>query len=192
MKKNIKLFFSLMLFVLVIISGIISNCKQLPNSDTFIPPYEEVPPVQPLRPGIGDIIITGPERKPLMFTIDLASNSYKIDWQHLMSTDPTATITVKGYIDNKGIFYIKQIDDAGHTNVGRMISKSMKTWRYTFYKTGNIQFYFNLPSEGAKLIIDKSDLRRNPVIADYVPIQNGILYYIPDLSTELVNYSSIH
>ncbi|MFO7890258.1 MAG: hypothetical protein R6V04_07945 [bacterium] len=193
MRKYIKvIIFIIVLISFIIISGVISCLKQFPNNDTYIPQHDETPLSQPIRPGIGDIIITGPERKPLLFTIDLASNSIEIDWQQLMGTDPTATITVDGYIDDNGIFYIQKLDDAGHTNVGRIISKKMTTWRYTFYKNGNIQFYFNLPSEEEKLIIDSYDLKRNPDIADFVPIQDGMLYYIPGLSSELVKYGSIN
>ena len=191
MKKYIILFLSITIIVIFMLY-IFSALNKLPNDRISISSYNPPPPAEPIRPGIGDIIITGPERKPLLFTIDLSSNSEAIDWQRLMSNDPNATITVYGYIDENGIFYIRKLDDAGHTNVGRIISKIMETWRYTFYKTGEIQFYFNFPSKEAKLIIDISDLVRNPIIADFVSIHNGILYNISRLSTDLVNFGSIN
>lgn len=191
MKKYIVLFLFITI-VVICVFYILSEFNKLPNDKISLSSYDPPPPAEPIRPGIGDIVITGPERKPLLFTIDLSSNSNAIDWQRLMSNDPNATITVYGYIDENGIFYIRKLDDAGHTNVGRIISKIMETWRYTFYKTGDIQFYFNLPSKEAKLIVDISDLKRNPIIADFITIHNGMLYHISKLSSDLVNYGSIN
>jgi len=183
----------LILCILIIVAiYIILEYDNIPSDMVLIPSYNPPEPPQPIRPGIGDITITGPERKPLLFTIDLSSNSNSINWQKLMSSDPTATVTVYGYIDNNGKFYIKELDDAGHTNVGKIINEAMATWRYTFYKIGKIRFYFNLPSKEAKLIIDLSDIDRNPVIAEFIPIQNGKLYNIPELPPGLINYGSIN
>jgi len=176
------------LFVLYLIY----DYNKVPSEMVLIPSYDPPEPSQPTRPGVGDIIITGPERKPLLFTVDLSSNSNAINWQKLMGSDPTATVTVYGYIDEHGKFYIKELDDAGHTNAGRIINEAMTTWRYTFYKIGKIRFYFNLPSKEAKLIIDLSDIERNPVIAKFIPIQDGMLYNIPELSPDLINYGSIN
>ncbi|MEJ2627160.1 MAG: hypothetical protein P8078_01175 [bacterium] len=191
MSKYIIIFLCITILI-IFVFYVLNELNRLPNDKISISAYDPPPPSEPIRPGIGDIIITGPERKPLLFSIDLSSNSDALDWQRLMSDDPTATITVHGYIDENGIFYIKNLDDAGHTNVGRIISKIMTTWRYTFYKIGDIQFYFNFPSKEAKLIIDISDLKRNPIIADYISIHNGMLYNILKLSTDLVNYGSIN
>ncbi len=183
----------IIIVIIVIIFNYVERClNQLPDDMVSISSYDPPPPPEPIRPGIGDIIITGPERKPLLFAIDLSSNSNAIDWQKLMSSDPTATVTVYGHINKNGIFSIKKLDDAGHTNAGRIISKVMSTWRYTFYKTGKIRFYFNLPSKEAKLIIDISDLQRNSAIANFITIHNGMLFNILKLSTNLVNYGSIN
>ncbi len=171
---------------------VIGEYNNTSSAMVLIPSYNPPEPPQPIRPGIGDIIISGPERKPLLFTIDLSSSSNSINWQKLMSNDPTATVTVYGYIDNNGKFYINELDDAGHTNIGKIINEAMATWRYTFYKVGDIRFYFNLPSKEAKLIIDLSDIERNPVIAEFIPIQNGMLYNIPELPPGLINYGSIN
>ncbi|MDZ7725390.1 MAG: hypothetical protein U5R06_21860 [candidate division KSB1 bacterium] len=54
----------------------------------------------------------------------------------------------------------------------------MKTWVYTRYKTGNIEFFFNVGSIGAELTIDLRGLERSSGFAVNIQIDNGLLYYI--------------
>ena len=158
----------------------------LPVQEVVMPPESnedkmEIPP----RPGVQGIMISGPRIQPLYFTIDLTrSDLQNLNWKRLERMDPWADIKVKCKLDEKGRIFFSQedIQMEGHPEAGLMIQQALRTWRFTPYKTGEILFWFNMPSKGRKLMIDISRLNRSPFIPEYVPVYNGRLHYIEDIS----------
>ena len=139
----------------------------------------------PQRPGVQGILISGPKIDPLFFSIDLSKSGVRqIDWIYLMSIDPGADIKVNAVIDSKGRLHFSQDDVfmGGHTKAGLYIQEIIRSWRFTPYREGNIQFWFNLPSVGRKLIIDMRDMHRKESIPEYIPIYTGKVYYVENIS----------
>jgi len=164
--------------------------QRLPEDFVQIPFSEvEKQPEIPPRPGIRGIEISGPEIKAKRFEIDLSRSGVKeLNWQQLMAVDPHAQIIVSGMVDNQGrlVFAQRDVRMEGHPLAGVMIEQALKTWMYTPFKTGPIVFTFNLPSEGKKVLVDASDLRRRDKIPEDVPILNGQLYYVDGISSQEV------
>lgn len=155
------------------------DALQVPTSE--IEKQPEIPP----RPGIQGIEISGPEIKAKRFEIDLSrSDLESLDWKLLLATDPHAQIIVIATIDNQGnlLFSERDVRMEGHPQAGVMITRAMKTWVYTPLKTGSIGFTFNIPSEGKKLLVDASGLRRKESISKEVPILDGQLVFINGIS----------
>lgn len=180
--------FSLIL-VAVVLLGVTARelwLWSIPIQEVIMPPESsedkmEVPP----RPGVQGLIISGPRIEPLYFTIDLTRTDLEnLNWKRLERTDPWADIKVKCKVDEKGRIFFSQedIQMEGHPEAGLMIQQALRTWRFTPYKSGEILFWFNLPSKGRKLIIDISRLNRSPMVPEYVPIYNGKLHYIEGIS----------
>lgn len=180
--------FSLIL-VAVVLLGVAARelwLWSIPIQEVIMPPESsedkmEVPP----RPGVQGLIISGPRIEPLYFTIDLTRTDLEnLNWKRLERTDPWADIKVKCKVDEKGRIFFSQedIQMEGHPEAGLMIQQALRTWRFTPYKSGEILFWFNLPSKGRKLIIDISRLNRSPMVPEYVPIYNGKLHYIEGIS----------
>jgi hypothetical protein len=116
-----------------------------------------------------------------------------LDWKRLLATDRHAQIIVVATVDNQGnlLFTQRDVHMEGHPQAGVMITRAMKTWVFTPYKTGPIEFTFNLPSEGKKLLIDASGLRRKESISKEVPILDGQLAFISGINpTEIRQISS--
>jgi hypothetical protein len=135
----------------------------------------------PQRPGIRGIVISGPVIEPLFFSIDLSSAGVReLDWRRLRRIDPYTDVRVHCRIDDYGqlVFQSKDVLMGGHTEAGMMIRRALQTWVYTPYKSGEIRFWFNLPSKGKKLVIDTTGLRRREGIAEHVPIYEGQLHLI--------------
>ncbi|MBN2029350.1 hypothetical protein JW824_03810 [bacterium] len=159
---------------------------RLPESQITIPPIEgerelEIPP----RPGIQGLIITGPVVKPLYFSVDLSKSGIRsLDWRQLQTIDPHTDVKINCQIDEQGrlVFSRDDVLMGGHTEAGMMIQQALRTWIYTPLKTGPIQFWFNLPSKGKKLVIDMGDLRRKENIPPHIPIYNGQMYLIDGIS----------
>ena len=156
--------------------------RKLPFDDVQLSPFSqeqnlEIPP----RPGVRGIVITGPTIEPLLFTIDLAKAGIRsLDWRQLRAIDPHTDVKLRCRINDQGwlVFSPKDVLMEGHTEAGVMIQQALKTWCYTPYKSGEIRFWFNLPSKGGKLIIDTKDLQRKGDIPDYIPIYDGQLHLI--------------
>lgn len=159
---------------------------RLPYSQVYIPPIEgeqelEIPP----RPGIQGLVIEGPVIKPLFFSIDLSKAGVRsLDWSRLQTIDPNTDVKVNCQIDEEGrlIFSKDDVLMEGHTEAGMMIQIALKTWIFTPFKTGMIQYWFNLPSKGKKLIIDMKGLIRREEIPPYVPIYHGQMHLIEGIS----------
>ncbi len=143
----------------------------------------EIPP----RPGIKGIVISGPEIKPAVFEIDLSqAGVIPLDWNRLNSVDPHADIKVKCTLNKQGrlTFSRNDILMEGHTEAGVMIQNALRTWIYKPYKMGIIKFWFNLPSKGKKLIIDTGGLYRRGELPQYVPLYDGLIYYIEGITID--------
>ena len=159
---------------------------RLPYSQIIIPPIEgerelEIPP----RPGIQGLIISGPVIKPLFFSVDLSKAGIRsLDWRQLQTIDPHTDVRVNCQIDEQGrlVFSRDDVLMGGHTEAGMMIQQALRTWIYTPFKTGYIQFWFNLPSKGKKLVIDMQNLKRKANIPLETPIYNGQMYLIEGIS----------
>lgn len=158
---------------------------RLPYSRITLPPVEwekelEIPP----RPGIQGLVIAGPVIQPLFFSIDLSKTGVRsLDWRRLQAIDPHTDVKVNCRIDEQGrlIFSKDDVLMGGHTEAGMMIQQALRTWIYTPLRTGYIQFWFNLPSKGKKLIIDIKGLNRKEGIPFHIPIYTGQLYLIEGL-----------
>ncbi|HEX9933795.1 MAG TPA: hypothetical protein VGB38_01260 [bacterium] len=162
--------------------------SKLPEDSISIPfsDVEKQPEIPP-RPGIQGIEISGPEIKAKRFEIDLARSGLEsLDWKQLMAVDPHAQIIVIGTVNAQGqlLFAVRDIRSEGHPQAGVIIAKALKTWVYTPFKSGSIEFTFNLPSEGKKLVIDASRLRRRSTVPAEVPILDGPLFYIEGLDSQ--------
>jgi hypothetical protein len=154
---------------------------QLPVSvqEEFI----EAPP----RPGIQGIVITGPVIEPLFFSIDLSQGSVRaLDWGRLMAIDPHADVKIACQVDDRGRLFFAQKDVlmGGHTKAGMMIQQAMKTWVFKPYKSGNLRFWFNLPSKGKKLLIGTREMVRRSDIPAHIPVYDGQLHLIQGISAE--------
>lgn len=175
--------FFILFFVIsaVLITFIFSKVQKilnfLPDDMVSIHYSNPPPPPVPTRPGIGDIIISGPKIEPLIFSVD-PSYGIPLDWSLLREKHPSADVIVYGYINSNGFLLINKIDAIGQPKAGKIIFQAIKTWKYKAFKIGEIKFYFNLPSEGRKFIIDTQNLNRNPAIADFIEIYDGRLYNI--------------
>jgi hypothetical protein len=164
--------------------------SRLPD-DALEVPYSvvELQPEIPPRPGIRGIEISGPEIKARRFEIDLSRSGLEsLNWAQLMSVDPHAQIIVYGSINNQGqlSFSPRDVRSEGHPQAGVIITRALKTWMYTPFKSGGITFTFNLPSEGKKLIIDGTLLSRRSAVPIEVPILDGQLYSIDGLPVQEV------
>jgi len=175
---------------LVVIAARAWMMSRLPIDALHVASYgQEQEPEIPPRPGILGIEISGPEIKAKRFEIDLSrSGQISIGWQKLLTVDPNAQIIVNAAVDNQGQLTISQreVRMEGHPQAGVMIIRAMKTWMYTPYKTGPIQFTFNLPSEGRKLLINASGLKRKSDIPPEVPIFDGLSYWIDGIPPQEV------
>lgn len=191
MKSIIRLF----LFIVICLSGVLYAWRTLwlasmPQSERNLPMNNASQQIDiPERPGVKGIMISGPTIEPLLFAIDLSkSGLVELDWQYLMAIDPNADIKINGTIDSKGRFHFSQEDVLmeGHTQAGLIIQKALQSWLFKPYKEGKIQFWFNLPSRGHKLIIDVGEMERKKSIADYIPIYHGQMYHIKNMNSGLV------
>lgn len=162
----------------------------LPQDELRMPLTEmsellEIPP----RPGVRGLMISGPRIQPLTFSLDLARSGLKpLNWGQLMLIDPNADVKINGRIDEYGVLHITPEDVlmGGHTEAGIALQSVLKTWLFTPYKTGPIQFWFNLPSKGRKLVIDTRQMNRKSSIPETVPIYIGRLYLVDGLSKQEV------
>jgi hypothetical protein len=166
-------------FFLIFLAGVLLltgwreiQLRSLPQDEIrlYPPDLNEMMEI-PQRPGVKGLIITGPRIEPLYFSIDLARSGIRsLDWRRLQIVDPNA--------DGRLIFSSEDIAMEGHTEAGLIIQNAMKTWLFTPYKNGRIEFWFNLPSKGKKLIINTTDLYRRASVPAHVPIYNGRLHFI--------------
>ena len=163
---------------------------RLPLDEVRIPPVVygqklEIPP----RPGIQGIVITGPRREPLFFSVDISKAGIQsLNWQDLEALDPLADVKVNCFVDERGQLSFSQNDVrmGGHTEVGMRIQRALKTWMYKPFRTGMIQFWFNLPSKGRKLVIDTNGLRRKAGIPEDVPILFGQIHLVEGIPSNQV------
>ena len=133
----------------------------------------------PERPGTQGIIISGPPRRTKKFEINTGAAGIRpINWSTLREIDATAQIRVRTYIDDTGNLNIYDLRDAGFPAAGDYIEQIMNTWAFTRYKTGDMEFFFNVGSIGAELTIDLRGLERNAGLPKNLPIDNGLLHYI--------------
>ncbi|NQT25456.1 hypothetical protein HQ585_08875 [candidate division KSB1 bacterium] len=156
--------------------------RSLPQDEVriFPPDLNEMMEIPP-RPGIKGLMITGPRIEPLYFSIDLAKSGIRsLDWRRLQIVDPNADVKINGQINEAGrlTFSSDDISMEGHTEAGLIIQNTMKTWLFTPYKNGRIEFWFNLPSKGRKLVINTKELIRRASVPAHVPIYNGRLHFI--------------
>ena len=164
--------------------------ESLPPDEVRIPPVVygqklEIPP----RPGIQGIVITGPRKEPLFFSIDISKAGIQsLNWHDLEALDPHADVKVSCFVDDRGqlIFSQDDVRMGGHTEVGMRIQSALKTWMYKPFKTGMIQFWFNLPSKGRKLVIDTSGLRRKAGIPEDVPILYGQIHLVEGIPSSQI------
>lgn len=164
--------------------------SRLPLDEVSLPPIGEDALLEiPPRPGVEGIIISGPKIDPLIFSIDLERTGIvSLDWQQLQLVDPNAVITINADVDERGQIHFSQsdVDMAGHPEAGILIQDAVRTWMFKPYKTGRIQFWFNLPSKGRKLVIDTQGLRRRSSIPDHVLVYDGRLYLVDGISSNEV------
>lgn len=155
---------------------------RLPPDDIQLPLFEHHEQIQiPPRPGIHGIVISGPIIEDLIFSIDHTKAGVRsLDWNRLIAMDPNADILITGIVDDQGRLNFTRDDVRmeGHTEAGIMIQNVLRTWVYKPYKTGKIQFWFNLPSKGRKLIIDTSGLTKRSNIPAHIIVSNGRIYNI--------------
>jgi len=148
----------------------------------------------PPRPGVQGIVITGPRIQPLFFSIDLSRAGVRdLDWQQLRVIDPHTDVKISCQIDHRGrlLFSQRDVMMEGHTKAGMMIQQALKTWKYTPYKSGNIKFWFNLPSKGKKLIIDTSQLRRKSSIPEHIPVYDSQIHLIEGIKSSEIQIGGI-
>ncbi len=168
---------------------------RLEDDHLHMPPNLWVEPLEiPQRPGIGGIIITGPELRQLKFEINTyVPGRRSIDWSYLTEIAPSAAIRIEAEILQDGRLKINQDDVkmAGFPQAGLYVIQAMNTWVYEPTKRGKIGFWFNLASRGQiKLTIDISRLEDNP---DYYgqKVKIGTLYDINNMPSGSVNIGSL-
>lgn len=169
--------------------------RMLPQDEVrlFLPDKTEMMEIPP-RPGVRGLMITGPRIEPLYFSIDLAKSGLRgLDWRRLQIVDPNADVKIVAQINENGrlLFSPDDIAMEGHTEAGLMIQNAMRTWLFTPYKQGRIEFWFNLPSKGRKLIINIKGLERRASVPAHVPIYNGKLHfidYVPQSDVKMISH----
>lgn len=139
----------------------------------------------PVRPGTRGIVIDLPQENPMFFGIDVL-RSEPVDWHYLYRLDPRTDVRIRGFIDLNGRLTIQNIIDVTHAGAGEYLRNILSTWKYTPLKTGEITFHFNLPSEGAKLIVYTHALYRNPTVDRKLPILPARLYHVEGIDPHLV------
>ncbi|HHS14456.1 MAG TPA: hypothetical protein ENN03_11920 [bacterium] len=181
-KYGVGFIFALFMLIMILLGYREYRLRRLPLDDIQLPLFEHHEQVQiPPRPGIHGIVISGPVIEDLIFSIDYTKAGVRsLDWNRLIAMDPNADILIKGTIDDQGRLNFTRDDVRmeGHTEAGIMIQNVLRTWIYKPYKTGKIQFWFNLPSKGRKLIIDTSGLIQRSNIPAHIIVSNGRIYNI--------------
>ncbi len=190
MKSIIKIILSIIFCGSLILYGVrVLWLAAMPQSERNLPFNVPQQIDIPERPGVRGIVISGPTVEPLLFSIDVSkSGLLELDWQYLMAVDPNADIKINARIDSKGRLHFAQEDVLmeGHTEAGLIIQKALQSWIFKPYKEGEIQFWFNLPSRGDKLVIDVSQMKRKKTIADYIPVYLGQMHYISNINSSLI------
>lgn len=176
-------FFLLMVFCFIVLMGWREiQLRRLPVDEVrlYSPGMNEVMEIPP-RPGVKGLMITGPRIEPLYFSIDLAKSGIRsLDWRRLQLADPNADVKINAYVGESGrlTFSPEDVSMEGHPEAGMIIQNAMRTWLFTPYKSGRIEFWFNLPSKGKKLIVNTKELERRASVPEHVPIYNGRLHFI--------------
>lgn len=169
---------------------------RLPMEQVKIPVQGKIDKlIIPPRPGIRGIVISGPVIEPLFFAIDLSKAGVRtLNWRQLMAVDPNADVKVKCTIDKHGQLSLHRRDllMEGHTEAGMLIRQALLTWRYTPYKSGTIQFWFNLPSKGKKLIIDTQELYRRDRIPLQIPVYDGQIHLIDGIPAHEIQLGTLY
>ena len=98
---------------------------------------------------------------------------------------------MRGFIDKGGRLIVREIHGPGHPDAVKLIKNTLSTWIYVPYKTGTILFYFNAPSKGRKLIIDKMGLEKNLDIVGDKDVFDGRIYYISGLPAHDIAYGNV-
>lgn len=156
--------------------------SQIPVVERTIPQpmtKEKIP--APKRPGTQSIRIVGPPLKVLKFQIDFKRHPRPLDWNYLEQIDKRADVSVTATIDANGKLFIDRVIDKGHPKAGQYIKEILTSWSYLQYKTGDIKFYFNVPTrdERRKLQIDLRGLQPNRRFVGYKDlVKDGMVYYV--------------
>jgi hypothetical protein len=184
-RRTKRAFAFLFAAVVVIFSYPMAKYLAMPWNRGFAAPALETEPEPPRRPGILGIEIDLPMEKAVEFTINpLASEPF--GWQELEAVDPSADVRVYGTINANGALINIVVKDVGHATAGRFIRDHVHNWTYLPLKQGDIQFHFNMPSEGEKLIVYSGGLRRNESLSPEIPIKDGKLHAVEGLDPTLV------
>jgi hypothetical protein len=172
--------------VLAVAAVLVSLFYRLPADRPFVPRSEASEIVEvPRRPGIYGILIDIPQEKPNVFSIDLL-RSEPVDWRQLQIIDYRADVRVYAMIGSDGRISVSDVIDVDHARAGRFIVQAVRSWVYKPLKSGRVVFHFNLPSEGEKLIIYTSGLKRNPDIDREIPVLDGRLHNVAGIDPSLV------
>ncbi len=142
---------------------------------------------------IQDPVIADPMVQTLFFSIDSSKEGIQpLDWYQLKIIDPHTDVKVSCQIDAQGrlTFSKEDVLMEGHTEAGMIIQGALRTWIFTPFKTGTIQYWFNLPSKGKKLIINVKGLNRGEGIPQDIPISNGQMYLIEGISLQEIGIQS--
>ena len=127
------------------------------------------------RPGVGKIIISGPPKKEIIFSIDTNTPGIK----RLNITDLTNEVKVKSYL-REGSLVLQTVTAGGNAADESLVKEVLNTWGYTPYKEGPLYFRFNPSSFGKKITVDDSQLFRTEKAGDHL-VQRGRL----DLTTQV-------
>ena len=183
LKSFLKYFSSIIVFTcLALLVYRTVQINEIPAAERTIPfqvSDDEIPVLK--RPGTKSIRIVGPIQTILKFQLDFKNRPQQLDWNYLQRIDRKAEIFVQGTIDASGNFIIQKLNDRGHPKAGSYIRKILNSWKFSPYKTGAINYYFNVPTrmERMKMQIDLTELSKNPkYLGPNKLIKNGLLYYV--------------
>ncbi len=187
LRSFLKYFSSMLVFVCLALSvyrTILVN--EIPAAQKIIPFQvndDQIPVLK--RPGTKSIRIVGPIQTVLKFQLDFRRRPQQLDWNYLQRIDKKAEIFVQGTVQPNGNFFIEKLQDRGHPKAGSYIRKVLNSWKFSPYKIGAINYYFNVPTrmERMKMQLDLTGLSKNPkYLGPNSLIKNGLLYYVEGIS----------
>ncbi len=168
------------LIAAVVICAAILCLELVTDGKTSEGPKFENPTLQEeitARPGTSRIVLVGPKIKTKEFKIILDSSTIPIPistFRNRGGEVVSTSVHIKIRVDTRGNSFIT--DFSGSGTFLAEARQAIRSWRFTPFKTGTIEYTINYQSASVPINYT-TDLK--PIAGDeFVDIRNGLLYYI--------------